>query len=185
MTIPNNCDHNAVMWRRILPPTAHAAINTVLKYYKAVVANETDHWYIMAIFDEYAKEAHQAINEIQNERNMHTALFQPLLLLKYEWDELTWCERYLFKYQEHVNRLGNNLQCATTTTLIATPSFYLSLMPTANAQSDLPLFVYMEKYNAMQLKEIAQEELDGQPKCASRMLSGRLSELSKMLWRIH
>lgn len=133
----------------------------------------------MATFDEYAKEAHEAINEIQSERNMRAVLIQSSQLLRDEWNQLTWCEQYLFKYQEHVNLLGNNLQCATTTTLTATPTFYLNLMATANVQPDSPLLAYIERYHAVKLHEYVKEQLDGQPECASRMLSARLSELSR------
>lgn len=163
MRLPYDCQY-PLRWVTVIPFRAHDAVDDLLAYFKQDIKNNIQrNWYTFAKFDEYARQARVAIAEVS--RRSFTSEF----LLGFVWRSLSTCEKNSIKYQEIINHLGNNMQCALSATSIDTPStsFFMNLMPNFAAGTNTPFTEYVNSYYTGHLPIKTREQLDRQVKCVS------------------
>lgn len=161
MQLSNECQYFGLA---LMPASkAYDAIEDLLDMFKDDLTKNAAHphinWYTLEKFEKYAHKARYTIGEMtaQSVKNHpkipHQVNFQP-------------CEKHLIVYQETINQLGNNLQCASSAALLAPQTFFLNLMPVVDNNKKCPLRHYIEVYyNPIHLPSNTVAQLTRQSKC--------------------
>lgn len=139
----------------------------MVAFFKAPLANKPEHWYISALIDEYAKEARAGIRDVTSN---YCAIGKNTDDL-FRWRHLHTCEKYLIRYQQIINLLGNNLQCTLSSALLTTETIFMGLMPIVDGQATSRFESYVELYYELGLKSDTRKELNKQPQCVGRMVN--------------
>lgn len=147
------------------PNKAYDAINDLLEMFKQDIREIPNHlhsyWYTLAKFDEYAHQARATINTMDWAAVLNHPKMPYMVGLQP-------CEKYLTAYQETVNLLGNNLQCASSAVLLNPKSFFMNLMPIVDNKKKCELRHYDEIYYVpIFLLRNTERQLKRQSKCVN------------------